>query len=534
MYTLFYGGKIITMEDDDKRSAEAVLVEDGIIVGVGSLAELKKKAGNSVEERNLSGKCMLPGFIDTHSHITMNGQVASWADLSECNSFSEIIETMKNYIEYNKLDEKSPVIGYGYDHNFLEEKKHPDKNILDQISSTNPILILHISAHLACVNSKMLTLSGITELTEDPFGGVYGRVEGTNIPNGYLEEAAMSYVQKTLLSQVKFDALDIVNKMQEKYIEYGITTAQDGATDETGFSLLKMASDFGRLKLDVVAYPLLSSNGREIAHKNAEYVGKYQKGLKIGGYKVLLDGSPQGRSAWMSEPYMECADDYRGYPWMKDEELDSYVRQSIEDGMQLLAHCNGDAASEQFLDSYTRMVSACNKEMKLRPVMVHCQTVRADQLKRMKNINMIASIFVGHVYYWGEIHRRNFGEKRGNRISPVKEAMENGLSVNLHQDTPVTKPDMLHSIWCAVNRISRDGNVIGAEQSITVYEALKAVTINAAYAYFEENTKGSISEGKYADFVILDQNPLEINKELIKDIRVLETVKKGVTIYIAS
>lgn len=164
-------------------------------------------------------------------------------------------------------------------------------------------------------------------------------------------------------------------------------------------------------------------------------------------------------------------------------------------------------------------------------MMIHCQTVRNDQLDRMARLNMIASIFVGHVWYWGDIHLQNFGSLRGSRISPVKDALDRGVTVNFHQDTPVTKPDMLHSVWCAVNRISRSGAVIGAEQKISVYDALKAVTIQAAYEYFEEDTKGSIEAGKRADLVILDRSPLDVDPMEIKDIQVMMTIKDGAVIY---
>ena len=167
----------------------------------------------------------------------------------------------------------------------------------------------------------------------------------------------------------------------------------------------------------------------------------------------------------------------------------------------------------------------------LRPVMIHCQTVRNDQLDRMIPLKMIPSIFVGHVYYWGDVHMKNFGPERGNHISPAKDALDRNLMINFHQDTPITKPNMLHSVWCAVNRLSRQGNLIGEDQKISVYDALKAVTINAAYEYFEENSKGSIKEGKRADLVILDKNPLAVDPMTIKDIKVLETIKDGKTIY---
>ena len=278
----------------------------------------------------------------------------------------------------------------------------------------------------------------------------------------------------------------------------------------------------------------MNDGGREVIKDNPKMVRTYKKHLKLGGYKVVLDGSPQGRSAWMSQPYLGGEEDYCGYPWMPDEEVYQYALQAVDDNQQLLAHCNGDAAGDQFLNAYESALAKSSNPNKdnLRPVMIHCQTARNDQLDRMAEMNMVASIFVGHVYYWGDIHVKNFGEERGNHISPVKDAMDRGLSVNFHQDTPVTKPYMMHSVWCAVNRISRNGTVIGADQKISVYDALKAVTINAAYEYFEEDSKGSIKEGKRADLVILDRNPLETEAMELKDIKVLETIKDGKTIYV--
>ncbi len=257
----------------------------------------------------------------------------------------------------------------------------------------------------------------------------------------------------------------------------------------------------------------------------------YKDHVKIGGYKLVLDGSPQGRSAWMSEPYLGGEEGYCSYPWMEDAKVEKYVQQAVSEHRQILAHCNGDAASEQFLNAYEKALEITCIKDDLRPVMIHCQTVRNDQLDRMAQLHMIASVFVGHVWYWGDVHKRNFGEKRGNHISPVKDALKRGIHVNFHQDTPVTKPDMLHSVWCAVNRLSRGNDVIGADQKISVYDALRAVTIEAAYEYFEEDTKGSIEVGKRADLVILDQSPLDIDPMKIKEIKVLETIKDGITVF---
>jgi len=333
--------------------------------------------------------------------------------------------------------------------------------------------------------------------------------------------------------RIKPDIMKILKGMQKKYIENGVTTIQEGAANDGYMKLLKLADLLGQLKVDVVAYPLLSTDGKDLCNKNPRMIKKYKKHIKIGGYKMILDGSPQGRSAWMSEPYLGGEADYCGYPWIADEEAYEYAKTAIEDGMQLLTHCNGDAASEQFLNAYEKALASVDKADKndLRPVMIHCQTVRNDQLDRMIPLKMIPSIFVGHVYYWGDVHMKNFGSNRGHHISPAKDALNRNLTINFHQDTPITHPNMLHSVWCAVNRLSRQGNVIGEDQKISVYDALKAVTINAAYEYFEEDSKGSIKEGKRADLVILDKNPMEADPMEIKDIKVLETIKDGKTIY---
>lgn len=529
METLYYNGDIITMEDD--REPEAVVVKDGVIAFVGTLDEARSVVSDQANLVDLHGQCLMPGFIDPHSHIVMNGQMSMCAGLSDCTSYEDIVCTLRKYINEQKIGADSVVVGMGYDHNFLKEGRHPDKWVLDQVSTEIPIMILHASAHFACVNSKVLELAGITAETPDPPGGVIGRLSTGQEPSGYFEEAGMTLVQGVMQAGIRTDISAMLFEMQRGYIENGITTVQDGAATGGELQVLKAGAELGALKVDVVAYPLMSSNGVELLHQNIERCGKYKKHLKIGGYKIVLDGSPQGRSAWMSKPYMNGEAGYCGYPWMKDEQVESYIRTAVEEGQQLLAHCNGDAASEQYINAYERVIKETGCSQDLRPVMIHCQTVRTDQLERMAGLNMIASIFVGHIFYWGDIHIKNFGLERGNHISPVRDAIKCGVRVNFHQDTPVTKPDMLHSVWCAVNRVSRDGITIGEDQKISVYEALKAITIDAAYEYFEEDSKGSIRAGKRADLVVLSQSPLKVKTSSIKDIRVMETIKDGAVIY---
>lgn len=532
METIYYGGSILTMEHEQDRP-EAILISKGIIKAVGTLESVRSAARSGAKEVDLGGKCLMPGFIDPHSHIVMNGQMAMFADLSECKCFEDVRAVMADYIARSGITEKQIAVGFGYDQNFLAEEAHPGKAVLDRVSTTIPIMIMHVSGHLSCANSAMLALAGIDETTEDPQGGRIGRVAGTMEPDGCLEEAAMMGVRTAMAKRIKPDLGKLLGGMQAAYVKNGVTTAQEGAADQSGMTMLRLARLLGKLKIDVVAYPLLTHGGAELLKKYEKLTRGYRKNIRIGGYKLLLDGSPQGRTAWMSQPYLGGEEGYCGYPWMTDEEAEAFCLQAVNEDRQVLAHCNGDAASEQFLTAYEKALEKSENpnKMNLRPVMIHCQTVRNDQLDRMAKIGMVPSIFVGHVYYWGDIHMKNFGPERGHHISPVKDALDRGLVVNFHQDTPITKPNMLHSVWAAVNRLSRLGHVIGEDQKVGVYEALKAVTINAAYAYFEEDSKGSIKTGKRADLVILDRSPLDVDPMEIKDIHVLETIKDGKTIY---
>ncbi|WP_042143682.1 amidohydrolase [Paucisalibacillus sp. EB02] len=535
MQRLYYGGDIITMENENDH-VQAVLVEDGKIKKVGTLDDVEYLLSKEkIEKINLEGKTLMPAFIDAHGHISMVGPISVLADLSGCESFDHIIYTMKAYMEEKGISKGEMVVGFGYDHNNLLEEKHPTKEVLNQVSTENPIFISHASAHMGIANDAALRLIGIDENTPDPEGGHIGRIEGSNEPNGYLEEGAMMPLQEKVFKQSGMDTAELALVAQDIYIKNGITTIQDGATSLDTINLFKTLSKQKKLKVDVVAYPLVSDDAREIWKNNQDYTTNYSNHFRIGGYKMFLDGSPQGKTAWLTEPY-EGEESYLGYPWFKDEQVKEMASMAIHDNVQLLTHCNGDAASDQLLRNYEAALKESNNpnKNKLRPVMIHCQTVRYDQLDKMVELEMIPSIFVSHTYYWGDVHLKNLGDERGNRISPAKSAFDRGLCVNFHQDAPVIKPDMLHTLWCAVNRQTRKGVTIGPEERVSVYDALKALTINAAYQYSEENIKGSIKEGKLADLVILDENPLKVAKMELKDIQVVETIKEGNTIYRAS
>ena len=510
---MFYNGDIITMENKNDK-VESVLIENGKIKKVGNLKEIKKEEGN-ILKIDLQGKTLMPAFIDAHSHITAYAKTFSYINLKECKTIKEIIEKIEKYVEKNKKEKNEFIIGVGYDNNFLEEKRHPRIGDLNKIEIDNPILITHISGHMGVFNSKALEKLGINE---------------RETKKGYLEES--DFIKQTVKigGLSKKEEKENIKKAEEKYLSYGITTVQDGLTKKEDFELLKEISEENGLKIDVISYIDLLEN-KDIVKENKDFIKKYKNHLKIGGYKIILDGSPQAKTAWMTKPY-EGEKEYIGYPAFKDYEVDDFVKISNKENIQLLAHCNGDNAIDQLIRSIKKEAKENGIEniKKQRYVIIHAQTIRKDQLLECKELGVLPSFFVAHIYYWGDVHIKNLG-KRAYRISPAKEAEKNNIIYTFHQDTPVLEPNMLETIDIAVNRKTKNGTILGEDEKIDVYEALKAVTINAAYSYFEENEKGSIKEGKIADMIILSDNPLKISKDKIKDIKIYSTWKNGKEVY---
>ncbi len=526
MRKIYHNGDIITMESRDERPSALVTQADQIVF-VGSYEEAKRLYPEA-ENVDLAGKTLMPGFIDPHSHFFQTAQSIRMCDLSKAESFADVTALLSAYHKANP--EAEVILASGYDHNFLKEERHPDKSILDQVSETLPIFISHISGHMGIANAALLRMAGIADDTPDPDGGRFGR-DAAGALTGYVEEIpALMRVLGAAMPLLKFDMPAQICEAQKMYLRYGVTTVQEGAASKEAFAALVALAEKGLIGLDVVTY-IMQEEYADTAEKYADYTGgSYVDHIRIGGAKIILDGSPQGKSAWLSRPY-EQEESCCGYPAHDLAYVKDACQKAIEGRYQILAHCNGDAASEQFIEGYEDALKEWGddpREDSIRPVMIHCQTVRDDQLDRMLPLQMIPSVFAGHIYYWGDVHKKNLGSERAERISPLGSMCQRGMIYNMHQDTPVTKPDMLHTVWCAVNRMTRKGQRLGSDQCISVYDALKGVTIHAAYAYGEEKSKGTLKAGKQADMVILSENPLKIDPMKIKDIRVEETIKGGI------
>lgn len=534
MQTLYYGGPILTMEKD-LPLAEAVLVTDGQITAVGSRQELAQLATEAVQ-RDLHGGTLLPGFIDGHSHLSAMAYQqlivnANPPPSGSCDSIKTLLEECRRSLKDHPPADGGWLLGMGYDNTSFSDGRHPTKEELDTVSRDIPILITHASGHLCVVNSRAMELLGYSGDTYTvPEGGVVD-------PSGLLKEQAFLAPEKQARIQgpAPDKMLDAVGKASALYASYGITTAQDGRTGQAEYALLIQAGKMGLLKTDVVLY-LTPEWAEAVLPKQAPQRNSYVHQCRTAGCKFFLDGSPQGKTAWLSAPYLVPPDgeaaDYRGFPVQRETDVKKLMERSLRNHWQINVHANGDEAIEQMIRCYKQAVEQTGIHEDLRPVVIHCQTVREDQLDRMQRLGIMPSYFLDHVYYWGDYHRDSvLGEACAAHISPLASTVRRGMRFTMHQDSPVVPPNILLSVHNAVNRRTKSGQLLGADQRISVEEALRAVTCYAAYQIFEEKQKGSMAKGKRADFVLLDRNPLECPPEDIQDIRVLETIRNGVCIY---
>lgn len=538
--TLYYNGTIITV-NDAQPLAEALLVEGETIKAVGTLAEVEAQAAPEVVRVDLEGKAMTPGFIDGHSHMVFSCLFPRFdaPPTGDIDSVDKLVEAIKAYLEENPVQGDNWLVGMGYDNHAFADGKHPTCHDLDRASSEVPIVMMHSSGHVGCCNSKVLEICGITKDTPHPEGGVYVKDPATGEPTGMVEEAALTVV---VLGQYmpRPDGpfmMAGVQRSEKLYLSLGITTAQDGSFDPNTIPLVAGMHQAGLSKIDLYVYPQIETLGDYAEKMPRSAEATYENGVKIGGVKFFLDGSPQAKTAWLSAPYYIVpegeSDDYCGYPvHPNDDEVCGYFKQALTHGWQIICHANGDAAIEQFITQYARAQQETGISEDLRPVVIHCQTVREDQLDRMKEIGLLPSFFHDHVYLYGDLHLDSvLGPERGRRISPLASVVKRGMTFTMHQDTPVIHPDMIKSIHHAVNRRTMSGREIGPEYAVDVMEALRAVTLYGAYQTFEEKTKGSIEPGKLADLLILDKNILTVPKEHIKDVRVVTTIKRGEVVY---
>jgi len=534
---LIVAGTIITV-DKTQPTAEAVAVAGDRIVSVGSRENVFKLATESTRIVELGEHALLPGFIDAHGHMTM---VGTWGELINLSSppvgtvetMADLVKLIRARIADHEIPPGEWVFGYGYDDSLIHENRHPDRDDLDKASTEHPIALIHVSGHLMATNTMGLTLAKITAESENPPGGVIRRRPGTTTPNGVLEETASYPLRKPM---TKFMTPELTKKAMQRsarlHASYGITTIQDGGTDPRTVNLFRETASESPFPVDVVAFV----SGARASDKELETVSAetYENGFRVGGVKLMLDGSPQGRTAYLSAPYTEgppgAKASYRAYPVMPQDEYNRRISLLINNGTPVLTHANGDGAIDMMIAGVGQALEG-RIVPDHRTVIIHAQLMREDQLHLVKKLGMVPSYYAAHPFFWGDWHRKSFGEERASFISPVARTDELGVPYTIHNDSPVVPPDMMRLLWIATNRETRSGYVLGPEQRATTMQAIHAVTLGAAYQYFEEEEKGSITVGKRADLVILGANPLAVDKSDLKDIPIIETIARGKTVY---
>ncbi len=496
---IWSGGTILTMNDAAMR-AEAVAERGGRIVAVGALAEVMKLRGPNTTLIDLGGRTMLPGFVDAHGHAVLGGFQALSANLlappdGKVRSIADLQRTLRDWIAANGevVRKVNLVAGFGYDDSQLAEMRHPTRDELDAVSRDVPIFVVHQSSHLGVLNSKALEVVGYTAQSKDPPGGVIRRRSGGTEPDGVLEEAAFMNAAVKLVTQVGVEGFKAFARAgTELWARFGYTTAQEGRSSAAAVKVMRAIADAGGFPIDVAVYPDVLAD-RDFIRANA------------------------------SRSYTN--------PAVTAEQVFGVVDWTYANRIQLLTHANGEAASDQLIAAL-RTAESKHGRGDRRPVLIHGQFLREDQVDAYKQLDVIPSLFPMHTFYWGDWHRdHTVGPVNGENISPTGWVLTRGMKFTTHHDAPVAFPDSMRVLDATVTRRTRSGDILGPQHRVDVITALKAMTIWPAYQHFEEQTKGSIEVGKLADFVILSKDPTAVDPETLDQLQVTETIKEGTTVF---
>ncbi len=537
--TIYVGGEIVTM-DDAQPSAEALAVKGGTILAVGRRADVEEgHKGAATRIVDLEGKALMPSFIDSHSHYYNSLLVANQAKLYAPPSgpgkdVPSIIAALLEFAAEHKIRKGEMIMGYGYDDTVMPDGRRLNRDDLDAAFPHNPVRVDHVSMHGAVMNSLALKKYGFSAKTKTPPGGIIVRKPGTDEPYGLIMETAFLPVMEQQEPMTREQEIERTRAGQMLYAEAGVTTAQEGATHLAQLQTIKRASDAGANIIDIVAFPFITDVEKVLAEHPIATWGKYDKRFKIGGVKISIDGSPQGRTAYFTTPYLTGGPGgekgWTGELLAPQDVINEALKKVYELGVPVLFHANGDGAIDALIAAH-ELAAAGDLRRYRNVTAIHAQFTRKDQIRKLFKYKIRPSFYTLHTYYFAEAHIANRGPEQAMYISPMRDAIDARLRPTNHTDFVVAPLDQMMMLWSAVNRISRAGAEIGPDQRIEPLEGLKTMTIWAAEQYGEERSKGSLEPGKLADMVILDKNPLKVEPMAIKDILVVETIKDGETIY---
>lgn len=548
---IFHGGPILTMVDD-RREVEAIAVAGGRIIATGQRDFVMRTRGDETRLVDLAGKTLMPSFIDSHGHFMNAPQITKWVNVSgppvgPITKIADFVPALQEHVKKLGIKPGEWIIGYGYDRSNLAEGRELLASELDPAFPDNPVMLIHSSNHGAVLNSAAFKAVGIDETTPTPPGGIINRVEGTTTPAGFIMETAFLPIFGNMPQPSEQELLDTLDAAQQIYASVGVTTVQEGATHAKDLRFLRKGAEQGRLYLDIVSLPMIlevpkliaeyapnfEGGPLELPDETAEVFGHYTNRLKLQGFKLHIDGSPQGKTAFWSEPLLTPGpggeENWRGQPLFPPELVNKAVKEVYAKGVQVFCHCNGDAAIDMMIDAARE--AGVTAEEDRRTVIIHSQVMRPEQLDAYAELGFSPSFFTMHTFFWGEEHLANLGGQRANFISPMRSATAHGLVCSNHTDFSVCPMDPMRVLWSSITRQSRAGQVLGPGECVDHWEGLKALTINAAWQIREEDQKGTLETGKLADLVILDANPLAVAADDILKIKAVETLKEGVTVY---
>lgn len=552
--TLYSGGDILTMVGPKPIYAEALVEKSGKILYVGPLAGAIKAAGPATRRINLAGHTLLPGFIDAHGHMVYYGKNQMDADLFGVKDIPELVARLRAHAA--SVPSGAWIVGFGYQAKAMREGRTPTALELDGVSPDRPVMIVDSSGHLGSANNALLKRAGVTASTADPTGGAFARQSGSREPLGPMEETALNAVRSQRPAFTGKLADDAILAGAAAWARFGQTTAQDcgiglGADD---IAVVRNAIDKKLLLIDLyicakdsatndvidAAYgvsqsytPSSTGTAAQLLAARPDLDRRYINRVRLGAVKYWLDGSVD--TAWFTQPYTTNppgkSGEYRGYEQIPDAVLLAGVERFWNTGIQINMHMNGDAAADQAL----RVIEAVIKKKGWsdhRPVFIHATYLRPDQIQRMKAIGAVPSFLVASIASAGDAVERLWGPDRAAHAAAAHSFQSASLPYTLSHDAPVSpSPTILGLVDAAVNRRTASGRVIGPAERISPYDALRAVTVMAAYQIKEEKSKGSLEPGKLADLVIIERNPLKVEPGSIGTIRVVETIKEGQPVY---
>jgi len=540
--TIFHGGRILTMAGDKPAYVEALAVKDGKILFIGAKDKALALKGDATKVVNLEGKALLPAFIDAHGHYINSLLVANQAKLYAPPSgpgkdVQSIIAELQKFAKERNIPKGELIIGYGYDDSVMPEGRLLNRDDLDEAFPDNPVRVDHVSMHGAVMNTLALKKYGISAETKTPPGGVIVRKPGTEEPWGLIMETAFLPVMEQSEPLTAQQEIEWSRAGQMLYAEAGITTAHEGATHLPQVQAMMRASNAGANIIDIVTYPFITDADKVLAELPVTEWGKYKNRLKVGGIKITLDGSPQGRTAFFTTPYLRGGPggekNWTGEPTFPQDLANKMVKKVYDLKVPLIIHTNGDAAIDSFLTAY-EFARNGDYSQPWNVTTIHTQFMRKDHIPKFVDYKVRPSFYTLHTFYFADTHIANRGEAQGTYISPMRDAIDAGLRPTNHTDFVVAPLDQMMMLWSAVNRVSRAGAEVGPSQRVTPFEGLKTMTEWAAEQYGEADRKGTLEVGKLADLVILDKDPIQVDPTAIKDIRIVETIKEGATIYPAS